>query len=256
MAFTDRPSMEKVLIGVLLAVVIGWGIRFFFAGGVVEYFEPDKRLENAIAEVLADEPGGEVLLRRLESDFPRKHDEFLDLMTRQVKRDQDDSRLWATANSWLNQFFASHENDFSYAPMPQLDAFIALEKEMLGLLAAEGVEGCDAMVVGLPPEGELSDELRAIGAKAMEARFDAIRAGRQDQQLRLFLSPTDFEAVTASLIEKGASEEQLEFLSGDLNGSVMEPGAPCAAAQMLIDTIIDQPEERRALLIGAYAAQG
>ncbi|MEO1729853.1 MAG: hypothetical protein AAFR64_03860 [Pseudomonadota bacterium] len=256
MAFTDRPSTEKVLGGVFLAVILGWAIRFVLAGGVIEYFDSNKRIENEIAAALSKEPGTESVLRRLESDFPDKYDEFLATLSNRLNQDQSANRVAPTAVTWIRSFFASHENDFGFAPMPQLDAVIDWEQQFIAKLADENVASCDAYAIGLPLEEQPSLEVRELGAKAVEARFDAIRAGRKDQQMRLKLNPTDFEAVAVSLAEKGATRDQIEFAFGDLNGAVLDEGVPCKSLQMLLETIIEQPEERRALLIGAYASQG
>ena len=255
MAFTDRPSTEKVLGGVFLAVIISYGIRFFFAGGMVEYFDEDIRLESEIAAVMAKEPGGEAILRRLETDFPRQRGEFLATLRHRLKQDQSGARLGQTAATWIRGFFADHKSDFGFAPMPQLDAVIDLEQKFVAKLAGENVASCDAYAIGLPLQEQPSKEVRELGVMKIEARFDAIRAGRQDQQMRLKLNPTDFEAVAASLTEKGATRDQIDFAFGDLNGAVLDEGAPCESVQMLLETIIEQPEERRALLIGAYASQ-
>jgi len=255
MAFTDRPSTEKVLGGVFLAVVISFGIRFYLAGGMVEYFDENIQLEGEIAAVMAKEPGTETVLRRLESDFPDKYDELLATLRHRLNQDQSPYRIAPTAVTWIRGFFAGHENDFGFAPMPQLDAVIDWERQFVAKLAEENVASCDAYAMGLPLEEQPSLEVRELGAKAVEARFDAIRAGRKDQQMRLKLNPTDFEAVAASLTDKGATRDQIEFAFGDLNGAVLDEGVPCESVQMLLETIIEQPEERRALLIGAYASQ-
>ncbi|MEO0590687.1 MAG: hypothetical protein AAFZ11_09020 [Pseudomonadota bacterium] len=255
MAFTDRPSTEKALGVVFLVFIMGWAIRFIDAGGIIEYWRPEKRIENEIAAALAKEPGGEVVLRRLESEFPNAHDEFLRTLRNRALQDESGARVGATAVTWIRGFFAGHENDFGYAPLPKLDAVIEFESAFVSKLAVSDVTLCDAYAVGLPFESAPSEAIKALGAKATEARFDAIQAGRQDQQTRFWLVESDWKKVSEAYAAKGVSVDQIEFMAGDLNGAVLEEGQACEALQLYLETIADQPDERRALLIGAYASQ-
>lgn len=252
MAYTDQKLPHKMLGVFLLVVVVGMAIRYFVAGGFIEYYSPDKRLENDIAAELEKQPGGAMLLARLEADFPDRHDDLLETLTRAAKADGPPDRIGKAANQWIAGFFANHENDFKAAPIESLDKVIDLEAKMLATMQSDYPEICTDYAYGVPQKMALPEDIRTVSDTIMDARFAAIKAGRVDQQMRLALTPPDFEALNKTLVAQGTNAEQLAYIDGSSDGIDLSDEEACGAAVNLVSAVRAQPEYQRALLIGAY----
>ena len=199
--------------------------------------------------------GNDVLMERLESDFPHEYDDFTDTVGRAAQSSGDGTQVIAAANGWLLRFFASHKRDFAAAPIATLDRVMELEQGFLEALRAHDEFACANYAKGQPQDQPLPEDLDRIGGEIVAARFAAIRAGREDQQLRLALTPEDYEAVEATLRAGGLNDEQVAVVFGASDPSSIGAPLACEMQIELVRAIRAQDlEERRALLIGSYVS--
>lgn len=254
MSFVNQKHASG-MIGAVIFGIIGWfAMRAILAGGFENLVIPGAALENEIVEQLEAYPGNEVLLARLESDFPRAYDDFTGAMGDAARGPGPEDRVLIAANAWIGNFFASHDRDFAAAPIANLDQVIQLEQSFLESLRDHDEYACANYAKGQAQDKKLPESFDEAGGEIVAARFSAITAGRNDQQLRLGLTPTDYEAVEATLRSNGLNDEQIAVVYGAAEpGSIGAPLA-CEMALELVSAIRAQPEERRALLIGAYAS--
>jgi hypothetical protein len=243
------------MIGVLVVGLIGWFIfRAVLAGGFENMMIPGAALENEVVEQLEAYPGNDVLLERLEADFPRAYDDFTEAMGRAARGQGGENRVLVAANVWMGNFFASHDRDFAAAPIANLDRVIDLEQDFLESLRDHDEYACAAYAKGEAQDRKLPESFDAAGGEIVAARFSAIAAGRNDQQLRLGLTPTDYEALEATMRGNGLNDEQIAVVYGAADPASIGAPLACEMAIELVSAIRAQPEERRALLIGSYAS--
>ena len=197
-------------------------------------------------------PGNRVIMEQLEADFPRDFDDFSDVVGAAVRSEEPEDRVIVAANNWITNFFANHSNDFAAAPMTNLDAVIDLELGLLQSLKAHDEFACADYAKGEPQDQPLPEELDQEAGAIVAARFSAIRAGRSDQQLRLLATPSDFDALQQTMADRGLNQEQIAVAFGQADSASIGAPLACKMAIELVNAIRDQPEERRALLIGAY----
>lgn len=254
MAFKDRTPASGMIAVVLLAVVGSLVARIVWAGGFDNYFVPGAAQENAMMESLAKYPGNAAFMEELEASFPREYDEFSEAIGQAVRGPGGDDRVVIAGNAWMNRFFANHARDFAASPIERLDKVMELEQQFLGELQAHDEYECEAYSKGLPFEAPLPERFDELSGEISRARIAAIRGGRSDQQLRLRLTPSNWEALEAALRERGLNDAQIAVLFGEAEpGSIGAPLA-CEMAIELVNAIREQPETPRALLTSAYVS--
>lgn len=254
MSFATQKQASG-LVGLLLLGLVGWMIvRMIAAGGIENFFIPGKALENEIVEQLEAYPGNAALLERLEADFPRSYDDFTETLARAARSPGPDDRVLIAANAWVELFFVSHDRDFAAAPIANLDQVMELEQDFLEALRDHDEFACANYAKGAAQDKKLPESFDVAGGEIIVSRFAAIRAGRSDQQMRLGLTPADHDAVEATLREKGLNDEQIAVVFGQEDPESIGAPLACEMALELVSAIRAQPEERRALLIGAYAS--
>lgn len=237
-----------IVIGIIVVGLIG---RIIWAGGIEEYFSPNKQVENAIVSALESQPGGAIMLSQLESDFPLEYEDLLSAMTNQAVRDQSPDNIVEAGNQWLRRFFASHSKDFKFAPIGSLDTVLSTEATALAAMYEHEPQLCDNYIRGWALPGNLPEKVSQSIGSAVAAKFAAIRAGRDDQQLRLDLTPYDLGELTNALTAGGMNEDELAFVLDGVRDGVEESGEKCKAIQGLVAGVQNQPEDRRALLVSA-----
>ncbi len=254
MSFAQQKSASS-WIGLLIAgLVISIIVRVIWAGGFENFFVPGKAFENAVVEQLEGYPGNAVVFERLEADFPRAYDDFTEQLAFAARSEGSDDRVLIAANIWLNEFFASHAADFAGAPLEQLDQVMELEEQFLTDLATHDEYACAAFARNEPQPEPLPESFDEAGAAIVAARFAAIKGGRTNQQLRLGLTPAAYDAVEVTMREKGLGDEQIAVVFGEADPGTIGAPLACEMAIELVRAIRAQPEEERALLIGAYAS--
>lgn len=254
MGFLQQKHASTMVGGVLLALVASYGVRVFMAGGVENYFVPGHAEQSAIIDQLATVPGNQVLLDRLAADFPDDYEDLAKTIAKAAQSPGPDDRITIAGSAWIAEFFASHARDFAAAPIASLDLVMEREQQFLEALRAHDEYACAAYAKGAALDQPLSDSFAEISAQITEARFAAIKAGRTDQQLRFALTPADYAAVEATMREKGLSNEQVAVVFGEAAPDSIGAPLACEMAIELVSAIRNQPEGRRALLIGAYAS--
>ena len=88
-------------------------------------------------------------------------------------------------------------------------------------------------------------------ASVRTAQFEAIKAGREDQQIRFDITPNDIDALQDSLRQNGITDGQLAYIMDGDEADAEGAGERCDAVQALLTGVSEQPEGRRALLVGA-----
>ena len=252
MSFLEQKHASGMVGLVVLAIAGSLIARVLMAGGFENYFIPGKALENEVVEQLEAYPGNDVLLERLESDFPRAYDDLTETIGRAARGPGDENRVLVAANLWVLKFFASHDRDFAAAPIASLDRVMELQQSFLQDLRAHDEYACAAYAKGEPQEQPLPERFDEAGGQIVAARFAAIRAGRIDQQLRLGLNPGHWDALTQTMRENGLNDDQIAVAYGEADPASIGAPLACEMAIELVSAIRAQPEEPRALLIGKY----
>ena len=254
MSFSDRKSASS-MIGVLIFGLVAWlVVRIFWAGGFENFFVPGAALENEIVAELEAYPGNDVLLSRLEADFPKAYEDLKETLGRAARSAGPENRILVAANQWVVRFFASHDRDFAAAPIANLDTVMELEQNFLEALRDHDEYACAAYAKAEPQDRPLPESFDIMGGEIVGSRISAIQAGRGDQQLRLGLSQLDYDALTETLRSNGLNDAQIDVVYGEAEpGSIGAPLA-CEMAIELVRAIRAQPEEPRALLIGRYVS--
>lgn len=254
MAFKDQNHASGMVALVLLAIVGGLIGRVVWAGGVEEYFIPGKAIESEVMAQLEAYPGNEALLEQLETSFPDAYDDFSEVVGAAARGPGGEDRVLIAANTWINRFFANHANDFGAAPLVHLDRVMELEQQFLEDLRAHDEYACAAYAKGQPQDRPLPESFDVTGGEIAKARFAAIRAGRSDQQLRLALNPGHWQALETTMRERGLNDEQIAVVFGEADPQSIGAPLACEMAIELVSAIRAQPDEPRALLIGAYVS--
>lgn len=250
----SKQTQASGMIGVVVLFLVGSFIaRIVFAGGFENYFVPGKAEENALVAELAAYPGNEVLFDQLETSFPRDYDDFTEELARAARGPGGDDRVLIAGTEWIANFFASHTNDFRAAPIARLDAVIELEQALFEQLRDYDEYACAAYAKREPLDQPLPDRFDEASGAVVAARIAAIRSGRTHKELRLALTPEDYAAVDATMRAKGLNDEQIAVVFGEADPATIGAPLACEMQIELIKAIRAQPEERRALLISAYA---
>ncbi|MXP47293.1 hypothetical protein GRI43_07795 [Altererythrobacter luteolus] len=252
---SEASGSQKV--GFFIAVVIaGLMARFFWAGGIEEYFNPSKQVENQIVEVLEARPGDLAVLRAMEQSFPLQYDELLEAMTDAGMQNAPPEMVIEAGSRQLGQFMASHRNDFAAAPLPSLDAVAGKERELLASLQRDEPVYCADYLFGtLIPSDPLSQESSRLIGETAAARVQAMAAGRADQQLRLDITPAILDGLADTMKDEGASAQQLAVIFGDADSATLSAEQQCDSALRMLSSIESQTDTRRALLIGKMLAR-
>jgi hypothetical protein len=254
LSFLSERSPSQMIGGVIAFLVFGLIVRAIYAGGIVEYFDPAKRIENRLVEALEQRPGDAAVLAAMKAHFPLDYESLLDDMSRSVGSGAGPREVAETGAGFLRRFMHNHRNDFSAAPSPNLETVLAGEVALLRQLAEESPVACDDYVKGrLQYDDPLSQEAWKLLGESGANYVEAMAAGRRDQQLRLATTPADLRALGQTLAERGASREQLAALdAGDF--STIGYDEQCDAALRLVEAIDAQPEDRQALLVASFLA--
>lgn len=237
----------------ILGIIVTVCIRAFNAGGFENLLIPAKKLENELAAEMATYPGNDVLFEQLEAKFPDSYDRFTETLANAARAPGPEDRVVVAGNAWIMRFFAAHEEDFSAAPLDQLDRVMELEKAFYEDLRGHDEFACASYAKGEPLDTVLPERFDIAGGEIVAARLEAIQGGRLDQQLRFALTPTDYEALEATLRGNGLNDEQVAVVFGTADPASIGAPLACEMQIELITAIQAQPDERRALLIGAYA---
>ncbi len=254
MSFANQKTASGMIGFLVIGMVVMLVVRSVLAGGFENVVIPGAALENEIVEQLEAYPGNRVLLARLESDFPRAFDDFSGAMGDAARGPGGEDRVLIAANAWFGNFFASHDRDFAAAPIASLDRVMELEQSFLNSLRDHDEYACANYAKGQAQDKVLPESYDEAAGEIVAARFSAISAGRNDQQLRLGLTPTDYEALEATLRGNGLNDEQIAVVYGEADPASIGAPLACEMALEMVSAIRAQPEERRALLIGAYAS--
>lgn len=254
MSFLSERSPSQMVGGFIAVLVLGLAVRAFYAGGIVEYFDPAKRIENRLVEALEQRPGDAAVLAAMKEHFPLDYETLLDDMSRSVGSGAGPQDVANTGAGFLRRFMHNHRNDFSNAPSSYLETVLAGEVALLGRLAVESPVACDDYVKGrLQYDDPLSPEVWKLLGESGANYVEAMAAGRRDQQLRLATTPSDLAALGETLAQRGASRAQLAALeAGDF--STVSYDEQCDAALRLVEAIDAQPEDRQALLVATFLA--
>lgn len=244
------------MVGLLIVGIVGsLLVRAWWAGGFDNLLIPGKAAENAVVAQMEAYPGNEVLLDRLEADFPRAYDDLTETLGRAARGPGGEDRVLIAANLWVLNFFASHDRDFAAAPIETLDHVMELQQTFLEDLREHDEYACAAFAKGQPQDEPLPESFDIAGGEIIAARFAAIKAGRTDQQLRLGLTPAHWQALVETMRENGLNEEQIAVAFGEADPASIGAPLACEMAIELVSAIRAQPrEEPRALLIGAYVS--
>ena len=254
MAFSDQKHASGLIGVVILGIVGSLIVRIFWAGGIENFFDPELALGNEVIEQLEAYPGNEVVFERLEEDFPDAYQDFTLTLSRAAQMEGPEDRVLIAGNNWINMFFASYAEDFKAAPLPALDNVMALEAQFLRDLKAHDEFACAFYARNEPQDQPLPESFDEASAEIVTARFDTILAGRRDQQLRLGITPSMYEAVEQTMRDKGLNDEQISVVFGEAEPGTIGAPLACEMAIELVDAIREQPDDARALLNGAYAS--
>jgi hypothetical protein len=253
MGFLKQQHASGMVGMVIFTLVVSLVVRAWWAGGFDNLLIPGKAVENEVVAQMEAYPGNEVLLEQLQTDFPRAYDDLTETLGRAARGPGGEDRVLIAANLWAFNFFASHDRDFAAAPIERLDHVMALQQTFLEELWAHDEYACAAYAKGEAQEEPLPDSFDIAGGEIVAARFAAIKAGRTNQQLRLGLTPAHWQALVATMREKGLNEEQIAVAFGEADPASIGAPLACEMAIELVSAIRAQPqEEPRALLIGAY----
>ena len=251
MGFSSQQSLPRSIGLVVGLIVAGLAVRFFLAGGIEEYFNPQKRVENQIEAALKANPGDLALMEAIETHFPLQYDKMLDRLGDAAIQAEDEETLLLVINNVLQEFMASHRNDFAYAPTQNLRSVLADEEALVDLLSRENPTMCSDYLFGrIEVTDETSQELRTLFGKSVASRVEAMATGRRDQQMRLAVTPSLVAKLRKSMVQEGASEAQLAMLFDQGDPGVLSSAQQCEALQKLHAAVGKMPDEDAALLIG------
>lgn len=251
MGFSAQKSLPRSIGVVVGLIVAGLAVRFFMAGGIEEYFNPQKRVENQIEAALKSNPGDLALMQAIETHFPLQYDKMLDSIGGAAMQAEDGETVLMAINTAIQGFMVSHRNDFAYAPTQNLRSVLADEKALVDMLSRENPTMCSDYLFGrIEVTDETSQELRTLFGKSVASRVEAMAAGRRDQQLRLAVTPSLVAKVRQSMMQEGASEAQLAMLFDQGDPGALSSAQQCEALQQLHAAVGRMPDEDAALLIG------
>lgn len=253
----SKQTQASGMIGLFVLAIAGSLIgRIIYAGGFENFFVPGKSEENALVAELATYPGNQVLFDQLETSFPRQYEDFTEELARAARSPGGDDRVVIAGSAWIADFFASHSNDFGAAPIEQLDEVIGLEQTLFEDLRDHDEFACAAYAKREPLDKALPERFDEASGALVAARIAAIQAGRAHRLLRLKVTPEDFAAVEATMRAKGLNDEQIAVAFDEADPATIGAPLACEMQIELIKAIRAQPEDRRALLITAYAGGG
>lgn len=248
MSFTRTVAPSQMIGAVIGLLVLGYAVRFLLAGGIEEYFNPNKKYENAIVAAFEKQPGNLAVLRAMERQFPQEYDDFLGTMTKAAASGREEDIL-RDGSAYLQQFAAKHAGDFSNAPDALLVRVADAESRLLSSLAAGSMEDCADYVFGtLQPARPLAPETRKLLGETAAARIEAISGGRTNQTVRLGVTPTEGKALIAAMKARGANAAQLGAMRGEIDPETLSVEDRCNAGINLLEGIRAQPPEVEALL--------
>ncbi len=255
MSYISDTSPAQKISFVVGLIALSLVARFVWAGGVEEYFNPAKQVENQIVEVLEERPGDLALLRAMEDYFPLQYDELLEAMTYVAQRDASPDAVSQAGSAQLAQFMANHRTDFALAPQQSLDAVLTAERKLLEALRTEEPVYCADYLFGtLIPTDPLSPESNQLMGEAAAARVQAMAAGRADQQLRMKATPRDIASLSDTMRAEGASDMQIAVLFENGNPATLSSAEQCDSMLQMLRSMEKQPDARRALLTGSLLA--
>lgn len=252
MSFLSEESAAQKVGLVLGIIVIGLVARMVMAGGIEEYFNPAKRVENRIVEVMEEHPGDLIILQTMRDYFPHEYEDLLDAMSDVAVAGAPPEVVIAAGNRELAAFLHRHKNDFGNAPSDSLDAALDAELALLQALRGEDPGACSAYAYGIGLfEGEPSPATLELLGNAIASKVRAMYAGRTNQQIRFDLVPHEIEAWNESMMALGASEAQAIVARVGSDEFVMDDGQRCQAAIYALEATRQQDRNARDLLTGA-----
>lgn len=248
MSFSRTVGPSQMIGGVIGLLVLAYAVRFVAAGGIEEYFNPNKKYENAIVAAFEKQPGNLAVLRAMERQFPLEYEDFLDTMTKAAASGRQEDIL-RDGSAFLQRFAARHASDFSNAPDALLIKVADSESRLFASLAAKSKIDCADYVFGtLQPEIPLNPETRKLLGETAAARIEAISGGRTHQTVRLGVTPVEGKALIAAMQARGASAAQLAAMRGEIDPETLSVEDQCYAGINLVEGIRAQPPEVEALL--------
>ncbi|MCP5396267.1 MAG: hypothetical protein H6918_05985 [Sphingomonadaceae bacterium] len=253
MSFLSETSASQKIGVIIAAIVGGLIVRFVMAGGIEEYYNPSKQIENRIVEAMEARPGDLAVLQAMRDYFPLEYDDLLESMTDAAMADAPAEDVMRAGSRELARFMARHPNDFAAAPEANLSEVLRTESALLEALLAEDPVACGDYIFGtMEPADPLSEETGKLIGEAAASKIKAMAAGRADQQLRLATTPSDLRKLTDTMRERGASAEQIALFTDNIDTAVLGSEEQCEAALHLVKAIEAQKPSSRALLVATF----
>ncbi|ANU08636.1 hypothetical protein [Paraurantiacibacter namhicola] len=254
MSFASRTSPSQ-LIGVIIGLIVcGLIVRMVMAGGVEEFFNPTKQVENEIEAAMKSRPGDLAIIQAIETHFPEEYEAMLENMAEAAMGQQSGEAVADAGSSELARFMARHPNDFAAAPDEALSVVLQHEGTLLdGLLAQDPVLCSDYIMGRMQVDDPLPDSVLQLIGQSAASKVKAMAAGRADQQLRFKTTPADLAALGETMRVRGASELQVSmFLSDSGAAEALDDIQRCEGAIHLVKGIEQQTAGRRALLVATF----